>query len=363
MKRITWFTTFLSVVLSANSVLGVAIGDLRQYGDDGVIDEITGVVVMNLEHMDYHMGRFHIEDASGQLWGGIMVVDEAENAGTGVLARSLTVGDSVTLYNVNYESGGAFGNDALYFGASSTFSVTPNVGVPEAVEVTSDQLFVDNMTSIGAEYQSMLIKVNQVAIDQMGIGPKDDNYAITDADGNVAWVADYANAGKLFSSKCWDTAYHHYTCLDTPTAAPWDPLYNPISDDGHGGVGQYFASVEGLLEKQQDSVIDPTYSFYQLLTIDTESFTLGIPGDANGDGQVDGSDVTILANNWQSEEKLWWDGDFNNDGVVDGSDVTILAAHWQEGVTAAAATVPEPQTWTLMTILLLSVAVFVFTRQ
>ena len=72
-----------------------------------------------------------------------------------------------------------------------------------------------------------------------------------------------------------------------------------------------------------------------------------IPGDANGDGRVDGSDVTILAGNWQygvggAGGATWAMGDFNGDGAVDGSDVTILAGNWQYGVTSAAATVPEP---------------------
>ena len=71
-----------------------------------------------------------------------------------------------------------------------------------------------------------------------------------------------------------------------------------------------------------------------------------IPGDANGDGRVDGSDVTILAGNWQygvggAGGATWAMGDFNGDGAVDGSDVTILAGNWH-GVTSAAAAVPEP---------------------
>ena len=72
-----------------------------------------------------------------------------------------------------------------------------------------------------------------------------------------------------------------------------------------------------------------------------------IPGDANSDGKVDGSDVTILAGNWQTGvdgmvEATWEMGDFNGDKKVDGSDVTILAGNWQTGVTTAATAVPEP---------------------
>ena len=81
-----------------------------------------------------------------------------------------------------------------------------------------------------------------------------------------------------------------------------------------------------------------------------------IPGDANNDGKVDGSDVTILAGNWQKgvsdgQTASWEEGDFNGDGKVDGSDVTILAGNWQYGVTAAANAVPEPSMIVLLSVL------------
>ena len=78
-----------------------------------------------------------------------------------------------------------------------------------------------------------------------------------------------------------------------------------------------------------------------------------ISGDANFDGTVDGSDVTILAGSWQygvSDGQIATlpMGDFNGDGAVDGSDVTILAGNWQSGVTAAMASVPEPSVIVLL---------------
>ena len=98
--------------------------------------------------------------------------------------------------------------------------------------------------------------------------------------------------------------------------------------------------------------------FDALMTIDellftSEGGTEPAAGDANRDGKVDGSDVTILAGNWQKgvSDGLtaeWEDGDFNGDGKVDGSDVTILAGNWQYGVTAAASAVPEPNTIVLV---------------
>ena len=78
-----------------------------------------------------------------------------------------------------------------------------------------------------------------------------------------------------------------------------------------------------------------------------------IPGDANNDGKVDGSDVTILAGNWQygvtgTANATWQMGDFNGDGKIDGSDVTILAGNWQYGVEVMLNTVPEPSTFALL---------------
>lgn len=91
-----------------------------------------------------------------------------------------------------------------------------------------------------------------------------------------------------------------------------------------------------------------------------------IAGDANRDGKVDGSDVTILANNWQAGVvgggASWDMGDFNGDGKVDGSDVTILANNWQFGVSDAAATVPEPSTVILILSALAGLGLFLRRR-
>jgi T5SS/PEP-CTERM-associated repeat protein len=76
-------------------------------------------------------------------------------------------------------------------------------------------------------------------------------------------------------------------------------------------------------------------------------------GDADCDGDVDASDATILAGNWQAGPNATWSmGDFNGDGYVDASDATILANNWQAGT--GAASVPEPSTVMLLGMLLLT---------
>ena len=57
-------------------------------------------------------------------------------------------------------------------------------------------------------------------------------------------------------------------------------------------------------------------------------------GDANLDAQVDLTDLTILAGNWQRSGMTFAGGDFNGDGAVDLTDLTILAGLWQTAAPA-----------------------------
>lgn len=69
-----------------------------------------------------------------------------------------------------------------------------------------------------------------------------------------------------------------------------------------------------------------------------------IPGDANGDGNVDVSDLGIIAFNYSiAPEKppTWSDGDFNGDSRVDVSDLGILAANYG----SAPVPVEQMQAW------------------
>lgn len=50
-----------------------------------------------------------------------------------------------------------------------------------------------------------------------------------------------------------------------------------------------------------------------------------IPGDINGDGKVDLSDLSILASHWRTNDPA---SDLNKDGIVDLSDVSIIISHY-----------------------------------
>ena len=80
--------------------------------------------------------------------------------------------------------------------------------------------------------------------------------------------------------------------------------------------------------------------------------TPSIPGDTDGDGDVDEADAATVADNWgnavpQGDVSY---GDFNNDGVVDAADASILAANWGDHnpPPGATAPVPEPSTMVLL---------------
>jgi hypothetical protein len=49
------------------------------------------------------------------------------------------------------------------------------------------------------------------------------------------------------------------------------------------------------------------------------------PADFNGDGVVDGEELTYLLGAWGTDDPV---ADVNDDGIVDGNDLTIILAGW-----------------------------------
>lgn len=105
-----------------------------------------------------------------------------------------------------------------------------------------------------------------------------------------------------------------------------------------GALFDDFFTVEGQLGSDD----------YKLISLITDV----VPGDINGDGQVDAADLNILGINWQGMDKTPEEGDLTGDGNVNAADLNILALNWQFGVPEGAA-VPEPSTVTLLLIALL----------
>ncbi|HLA85145.1 MAG TPA: autotransporter-associated beta strand repeat-containing protein, partial [Thermoguttaceae bacterium] len=73
-----------------------------------------------------------------------------------------------------------------------------------------------------------------------------------------------------------------------------------------------------------------------------------LPGDADGNSQVDESDAAILAAHW-GQSGDWTKGDFNGDGTINALDASILAANWGDhNPLESAVGVPEPGVFTLL---------------
>jgi hypothetical protein len=99
----------------------------------------------------------------------------------------------------------------------------------------------------------------------------------------------------------------------------------------------------------------PLFTTFRGVAADDDSILVGYTyvGDANLDGQVDGSDYSLIDNGYANGLTGWFNGDFNYDGVIDGSDYTLIdnafnnqgtafPASVVAAITAQTAAVPEP---------------------
>ncbi|MCC7086173.1 MAG: hypothetical protein IT427_14315 [Pirellulales bacterium] len=76
-----------------------------------------------------------------------------------------------------------------------------------------------------------------------------------------------------------------------------------------------------------------------------------VPGDFNGDGNVDGADFVIWQTNFPKAEGGMLDtGDANGDGAVDGADFVVWQTNFPFTPSAGTNFVPEPFAWTLAAI-------------
>ena len=112
-------------------------------------------------------------------------------------------------------------------------------------------------------------------------------------------------------------------------------------------TGSFFGSV--------DAIIDPTGDWTSAqISLDTVGgrvyLSLGITGDADGDGDVDAADYIALKTNMgQPTGATTAQGDFDGDGDVDWYDLQILQGNYGAG-SAGASTIPEPATLGLLAI-------------
>ncbi len=132
----------------------------------------------------------------------------------------------------------------------------------------------------------------------------------------------------------------------------WDATGGALSKGGWESLTSATAGTDYTLAYQTFGDLNT----YTLLTVNPAGPE---GGDADCNGQVDVSDLGILATNYGDDRGLGWeDGDFNADGVVDVSDLGILATYYGAGTAVQA--VPEPST---LSLLLLGTLTLVWRRR
>lgn len=149
----------------------------------------------------------------------------------------------------------------------------------------------------------------------------------TDASGvPLANTVEFMLADYTFSNNSLDYIVDEWTLVDLSALEDARCLYFNLTSPDVGGFGMN----------------TPAY-----FAIDNIEFA-PTDGDANADGNVDVSDLGILATNYGTIGGAEWeDADFNDDGKVDVSDLGILATAYGGG-SASQAAVPEPATLSML---------------
>jgi len=222
--------------------------------------------------------NFYLSQSGVATWSGIYVYDTSVDP---------QLGDEITLTATvgEYGSGTQLTDVSAFTTISSGNSVTP-------ITVTLEDLGGYECNLSGEGYESMLIKVNNVTVDEVN---EFGDWVISDGSGQVALVDDY--------------------------------LY-----DGEGGVlpdppvGSF--SITGIINSYYDYKIEPRFPG----DIDESSEECPCAlGDLNCDGNFNVLDIVVLANCILSQncaDDYGWDcaGDMNGDGGHNVLDVVGLAS-------------------------------------
>jgi hypothetical protein len=88
---------------------------------------------------------------------------------------------------------------------------------------------------------------------------------------------------------------------------------------------------------------------------------LGLLGDANGDGTVNGADLNTVLSNYNHTGQTWAHGDFNGDGTINGADLNAVLSHYNQHVSVGAAAT-EPSAVVLLAIVAISLLCYAWRR-
>jgi hypothetical protein len=104
-----------------------------------------------------------------------------------------------------------------------------------------------------------------------------------------------------------------------------------------GGAWDYLDNGAYTITLQPTQVADPTGNFVVGGALGTFTVRAPLPGDANGDGMTNFTDLLALAKNYNSSGAGYATGDFDFNGVVNFGDLLLLAKFYGQAIPAPAA--------------------------
>ena len=226
---------------------------------DSIVDCTGGIVIGKF---DAYYPRIQIYDpANPDSWGAIQIKDWTAGA---ALYNAVALGDWISFTDIYVEDsedatrGTTFLQyDPDYAAPAVAYSIDSTANsLPEPLLVAASAIAAPTQDTpefwyvadrSAEKYESMLLKILDVTVTQMGMGAKDDVYNLQTTSGDNVWAADY---------------------LNTDAVGDYDTKVS---------VGQHFDSVTGMLE--QYTKVRDTYGwdYYQLLTRSTDDLVVPEP--------------------------------------------------------------------------------------
>jgi hypothetical protein len=125
---------------------------------------------------------------------------------------------------------------------------------------------------------------------------------------------------------------------------PKDIINEWIADPANN-AGLYIKLRSSQLESTEHAIVfrSKNFNLTSAPTLTFESGVLLIPGDFNGDGNVDGLDFVVWQNNFpKASAANLSDGDADGDGDVDGADFVVWQTNFPFSSSSATTPIPEP---------------------
>lgn len=276
--------------------------------DQQLVDCKGGIIVKIYERT---VPRLMIQDPNHpDGWGGIQVKDRYDITNN---FAGLQVGDFISLNNVLVEEYRGTTLLQLYSTYNPQIMVySRNHPLPEPLLLDPNQIaapvadggnyYVANHDA--EKYESMMIRIENVSVTQMGLGKAHDNYALQPPGRPevTCWAADYINA---------DKSYFDDYCPEVQ-------------------IGQKFCALEGMLEQYTNT--NDGFDYYQLLTTRTEDFSLPHRADFDASCRVNLIDFAFLTQHWLASNCQDHDGcdgaDLDENQSVGLGDLRIFSQNW-----------------------------------